>query len=431
MIGALEREMRTGGSVRPFCLRSRDVESLLTERELEGEQLRNQMRKSLEYVLDEQDSVSNFFPAAGQDGYVGHYNSCTWIRDDSMIGLGLYDPIVRAIYPNGTQLGDRIRSASIRLVGSMLDLFGTEPWSSAFEQTPIEKKDSLGRMYKKLSQPAPPIHFKIDGESCDWPEQNQPDSLGESLKVIATALRNKELILDDKRQTTIDKIVQYLGNIDLPNFEHASMWEWGEVHHPASLSTLAFVASGLSDIHPFISESIKKKNTRTVYKLGEEVRRLYPVDYTIPNGHSGKADMATLIAVSEGALNGFFLSQYFNLAYPELGNGGDLGKRRFLNDHYFRGCGEAIWPMGSILEAIVFFDKAIGIRKKDPSSILAERFRQLGMNNLSKIMQLYDYLGYGPELLQKKEEGWVPNGTHLLWVEMAMARASGRAHDLV
>lgn len=389
-----------------------------------GEQeLLSQLETSAHVLYNQQHPYSHLFPASAKERYdaSGHY-SHSWVRDNAMIGMALSDPAVLDLYPKTTKMGKDIRTLGSRLTLGMLKLFSKEPWSSAFEQKVEEREDSDGQTYTHLTRSAPPVHFDVDGRNCDWPTQNQPDSWGEFLIATGQAVRQDIIKLDSKQQVVIDRIVDYLLRVKVDRLKQSSMWEWGEVYSPPPLSTLALCAMGLKHSLSLVSPHLKEPIRRTVRRLQEGIEHGYPVEYTVPQGHSGKADLATLVALSLGALDGFSSSKYFIIANPELGNGDYPGKKRYLGDHYQRTGEEPIWPMGAVLEANVFLGKAI-INSGD----IARKYKEIGLNSLRKAKAVYDRYGYIPELLQIHKGALVPNNNHLLWNEALMAQACSKA----
>lgn len=428
MIEALERGSQlaqAGETIRHSSfLRLQDIKNLSTRVELGKEQLQNQMQKSLNYILNEQHPVSHLFPAAtsARQDKENHYQDA-WVRDLSMIGLALFDPLILELYPKEEELGKRIRSSGPRLIEGMLNLFGREPWNSAFEQDIKESKDQWGRTYTHLVKEAPPIHSKVDGKDCVWPTQNQPDCWGEFLIATASGIKEGIVKLGKDKKKTLDKIASYLIRAQLDRFKQYSMWEWGEVYQPAPLSTVALCAMGLEEISPHLLDGVKEPAKLEAKKLQAVAANLYPNEYTVPSGHESKTDLATLVAFSVGALNGHSFIDYADIADKELGNGEYPGKKRYKGDHYHRTDQEAIWFMGSLMEAKVCLElrdlkEEVGLREK-------------GLNSLRRAKAVYDHYGYSPELFRIQDGVLVPSKNHLLWSEALMAQASSRALVLV
>lgn len=390
-----------------------------------NEALKRQIEKSLNIVVGQQHPSSGLFPAATLDNRDtdNHYQD-SWVRDQAFVALALSDPLLLKTYSEGTETGKRIRTASSRLVLGMFDLFGKEPWVNSFDQEVGEGPDPFGRKHRYLTQAAPPIHFKVDGSACAWPTQNQPDSWGEFLKATAQTVDQGLVTLDKKRLGVLDKIANYIVRLDLNNgFKHSSMWEWGEVYLPASLSTLALCATGLEEIGPYLSDKTKESALVEAEKLRTAIANLYPYESTVPNDHKSRTDMATLVAFSAGALDGHSFPDYSNVADQELGNGEHPGKKRYIGDNYQASDQEAIWPMGAIMEAKVLLELAksrgeVGLREK-------------GLSNLRKARLVSDKFGYSPELLRVENGVLVPSKNHLLWNEALMAQACSRALVLV
>lgn len=427
MIGALERGpqlMQSEETARFSYLRPQDIKDLSARVELGKDHLQMQMQKSLNYILNEQHLTSHLFPAAtaARQDQENHYQDA-WVRDLSMIGMALFDPLILKHYSQGERTGDRIRSSGARLINGMLSLFGQEPWESGFEQEIVEDKDQWGRTYTHLVREAPPTHSKVDGKDCSWPTQNQPDSWGEFLIAAASGIKHGVVKLDDEQKKTLGKIADYLVRTQVDKFKQFSMWEWGEVYQPAPLSTVSLCAMGLEEISPHLSEKTREAVRSEAKKLQIVVANLYPNEYTVPNGHESKTDMATLVAHSVGALSRHSFTEYSDIADQELGNGEHPGKKRYRGDDYHKKDQEAIWPMGTIMEAKVCLE--LGKSQESPE------LREKGLSGLRKAKMVYDRYGYIPELLRVEDGVFVPSKNHLLWNEALMTQACSRALILV
>lgn len=401
------------------------------EGNLAREDLQEQIKKSIYILLGEQHPQTRLFPAATRKRFIKekHYDD-PWVRDNALDFIALLDPVLRKV--GDPVWVNRGRKAAVEGIKGSLALFAKEPWKSAFEQEIEVGRDNRGRDCTKLTKPAPPIHFKIDGKDCYWETQNQPDSWGSFLIAVGQAVSQDALRLTDEQIKTVVRISSFLQRARVDKLQQHSMWEWELVYRPVPTSTLALCAKGLELVDPIVSGYQQELNRRTARRLREIAQSQYPEEYTVATDHRGKSDMATLVAAHAGALNGSFLSHFFKIANPELGNDRCPGKKRYLGDHYFRAeKGEAIWPMGALLEASLFLEKARNLYKNDPSSMVAEYFRQMGLRSLRKVQELVDEYGYIPELLQNKKEGLISNGNDLLWNQALMLQASGRALVLV
>lgn len=421
------RSTQVDGRMRPVCLRPQDVVEFSAKVDLGRERLQSQMKKSLNCILDEQHPVSHLFPAATVARYdKEHRYDETWIRDLYVNGMTLFNEKILEIYPKGEEMGDRIRSSGESLIKGQLKLFSKEPWVRGFEQEIVEDKDQWGRAYTRLTEEAPPIHFKVDGECCSWPTQNQPEAYGGFLSATAKGIKQGIVRLDEEEKKTLGRIAGYLTKAQLDRFKHTAMWEMGEVYQPGSLSTLAICAMGLEEISPYLADNLKEKTKLEAERLRKEVSGLFPNDYTVPDGHKSKTDLATLVAFSVGALKNHSIVDYFKIADVELGNGDHLGKRRWIGDIYglsVPGQEEATWLMGSIMEAKVCLES----KEQDEGVKLKER----GLNSLRKVMMVHDVYDYSPELFMVQGGVIVPSVNHLLWNEAETALTCAVALDLV
>lgn len=392
-----------------------------------------QIDKSIHTILNNQNPISKLFPASTKENGndPGHYDHA-WLRDNSMIGWSLINETVMSANLTRKKGEQEIalRNAGASLARGMLNLFEGREWQNGFNQEIEDATDEDGQKYRRLTQPAPPIHFKIDGSSCPWPTQNQPDSWGELLIFVATAAKNG-IDFSPQEKKTLKGIARYLVRCG-DNLKQSSMWEWGEVHSPSPISSDSLCAKGLGMIVPLLREDeelttlIERYVRRTQQKIGSR----YPVEYSIPEGHVGQADLATLVAFSLGSFEGQSLSRYFLIAKGELGAGEFPGQKRYINDHYERRRdGEAIWPMGSLLEAICFFNKAEEVLNRG-SRKLSEEYRKRGDSCLDKMLMLSERFGFIPELLRRENGSFVSNENHLLWNDAFMMLACAKSIEL-
>lgn len=410
--------LERGVDVRP----SLDVRDRLGDNEL----LRV-CERSLETIINEQNPQTGLFPAATRVHHLRerHYGD-SWVRDGAINILALLDPFILKLYPAGTTIGDATRAAGKLAANGMLTLFNTEPWYSGFRQGVEDAIDEYGRSYTRLVGEPPPVHMKVDGSVCAWPTQNQPDSWGEFLIAEERAIRAGALSLDETQQKTTNAIAGHIVGIDTPNHEQVSMWEWVEVHHPAPTSSIAIDAEGLQKISPFVTNLfLKEYLRRSVRRYREVANAAYPVEYTTLD-HRGKTDLATYVAHSVDAFEGQSLSRYLLAAIPELGDGQYPGKRRYLGDHYDNVEGEAIWPIGTLIESKIFLERAILSLEKGAGKT-AGLFAEKGLGALQRVLDMIQRVGYNVELLKWVKGELVPNGNHLLWNEALLAQAISRA----
>lgn len=381
---------------------------------------------SLSVILCEQHPQTGLFPAATKDRYDSKYHyDHTWFRDNAMVAIALLDPALSKVLSAGETAG--IQTSATRSIKGMLDLCGTEPWQSAFQQE-VENVQENGNAYRRLTREPPPIHLQTNGSPCEtWPSQNQPDSWGELL--IATDLMSQQgVFLNTKQQGTIEAITKYLLKIDTSSLLQNSMWEDGEVYNPSPTSSVAIVAKGLAAIAPYVSLELRGSIKPHVKSLMDFVKTTYPGDHTHPFNHRSATDLATLVGHGLGAFPYVRLDPYLQKVHEELGDGQYPGTRRYVGDDYHAYQGrEAVWPMGSLLQAKIFLQTSIYLYHNPKTIDTAGEFRGKGLELLQKVINVCDAWGYNPELLKQTDEGLVPNENHLLWNEALMALVCARA----
>lgn len=399
---------------------TRGAESLLPQ-----EGYRKLIENSVSIILQEQHPVTGLFPAATKKHHIerDHYLH-TWVRDSSMVAATFFDPILLNLQDSSAR--ESIIASGARFIHGMLNVFASEPWKESFAQNIDTKKDEYGRQYTTLTKEAPPIHLQMDGKQCSWPTQNQPDSWGEFLISLGLGLKQGLFTVDAKQQDTIESIAKYLLKIKVADLEQFSMWEWGQIRHPAPISSVAIVAKGLDMIMSHSSQELREHLRREADSSRRFIETIYPADYTVPYDHKSRTDLATLVAHSLGAMEGFSLSKFLEEADLELGNGQHPGRKRYIGDHYYRVDEEAIWPMGALLEAKIFLEQAITSFKSGVYDE-GEKSQLRGLTCLKKVTDLRDQHGYIPELLEQRCGKLIPNGNHLLWNEALLIQACARA----
>jgi hypothetical protein len=383
------------------------------------------IKTSIEIILREQHSVTGLFPAATKKCHVGknHY-AHAWVRDSSMIAATFFDPFLLSIQDSNSRKS--IIASGTSFVYGMLDISASEPWREAFAQGIDTKKDGYGRQYTTLTKEAPPIHLRMDGNQCAWPTQNQPDSWGEFLISLGLGLKQGLFIVDVKQKNTIESIAKYLLKIRVRDLEQSSMWEWGQVRHPAPISSVAIVAKGFDMIMPHSSSELKESLGQEIGNSKQFIETRYPADYTVSCDHRSRTDLATFVAHGLGALEEFSLERLLEEADMELGNGQHPGKKRYIGDHYYRGDEEAIWPMGTLIEAKIFLERSIKSFKNGNYNE-GKKLQLRGVTCLKIITGLQSQYGYLPELFEQRDGKLIPNGNHLLWNEALLIQVCARA----
>lgn len=388
-------------------------------------------------ILDHQHPVTGLYPAATRDRFDGpHHYDHSWTRDTALVALGIL---------NATQYSEDPATQAVRQavgdgLGKNLDLYSTEPWASAFTQA-IGHDEARNITY--LTQSAPPIHMQGDGSHCEWYAQNQPDSWGEVLLATGAALKLGAFELTEKRMETIKNITTYLNNIHAETFKGSTMWEAGEVYSPASVSNAIMIRAGLRKISPFLQDEqgLAQRTARSVGRIDAFVQAEYPRDYTVPSEHYSKTDLATLVAmVADENPPIPSISRYFLSANKELFDGQYPGKKRWVGDRYFNSQEystnaigtEAVWPMGHLLESILYLRRANTWQNKGRSA-LAEQYAAKGLAKLDKVLNDADKYGYYPELFvppaypinpaEHTVVDFKANGNDLLWNRALVAEA--------
>lgn len=415
MLGLIELEVGNVG----------DTERV-TGTELGEPELLARTKYSLSVILREQHPQTGLFPAATKDRYDSKYHyGHAWFRDNAVVAIALLDPALSKVLSADETAG--IQASATRSIKGMLDLCGTEPWQSAFQQE-VEDVQENGNAYRRLTGEAPPIHLQTNSSLCEtWPSQNQPDSWGELL--IATDLMLQQGVsLNPKQHETIEAITRYLLGIDTSKLLQNSMWEDGLVYNPPPTSSVAIVAKGLTAIAPHVPLELRESIKPHVNSLMGFVRTAYPKDYTHPFNHQSTTDLATLVGHGLGVFSYVPFDHYLSRADEELGDGQYPGTRRYVGDDYHAYKGrEAIWPMGALLKAKIFFGKSIFLYSNLKTIDTAGEFGERGLRLLQKVVKVCDSCGYNPELLKQTDGGLVPNENHLLWNEALMVQACARA----
>ncbi|OGH24132.1 MAG: hypothetical protein A3B47_04665 [Candidatus Levybacteria bacterium RIFCSPLOWO2_01_FULL_39_24] len=392
------------------------------------ENYRKLIESSVPTILQAQNPVTGLFPASTKERNVHPYHR-HWVRDGSITAGAFWDPYFLKIFPPESKIGGKAIESAASFMKEMLDLANREPWKSAFEQESEEAKDKEGHLlgYRVLTREAPPIHFETDGRQAFWDRQNQPDCWGELLISLGSGLKQNLISLDTSRQDAVESIVGYLSRIKVTELEQSSMWEGCPVYSPAPLSSVAIVAKGLEQISSFVSAVSKKSIKRAVFNARKFAEDNYPKEHTIPFGHHSETDLATLVALGLGALDGFSLSPYFIKSNSQLGNGQWPGKKRFIGDTYYGVEGkEAIWTMGALFEAKILLEKAINLSNNGDRDT-GKKFQAKGLVCLKKVIDLQNQHGYLPELLDQRGGGLTPNNNHILWNEALLVQVCARA----
>ncbi len=403
--------------------------------EFSQEELLARHRRSLETILAEQNPVTGLFPAAvfpHVDLKARMHDA--WVRDNAVLADALGNPYsqsIAGINQNQKELINSGKKAAEKWLHSQTAFFAEDV--NLFKQRIAVLRDDAGKRFRCLTSAAPPIHSQTDGQEYEWPEPNQPDSFGFYLIALAGALeQGMKLSMDE--QITVGNMVSFLSRADLCHLQQTSMWEWGKVYDPPPISSIALVTHGLHLISPFMIDSTWKQIKETVHKGQRFVREKYPYEYTCPEGHYGKTDLATLVAMGHGAMDYVDPQIYFTASDTERRIGDDPGGIRYIGDHYYRGSEsldikvkEARWLLDELYRANIGID--IGIDQAKRGNLTdAKIFQAMGHQFLRRATNIFDKYGYAVELLYYNDEGkLVPNINHLLWNEAMIVNVTAKS----
>lgn len=389
------------------------------------EKLNGIIKENTRVILTHQNFDTGLFPASTVDRREneGHYGDA-WVRDTAAVVKGL---LYVKRFSNDLDEQEKLGQAAVRSIGGILEIAGQKRWQKAFSQLIIDEGS-----YTHLTEEAPPIHLKMNGEVCDWPRQNQPDSWGSLLIIIGHAYEQGIFEPNDEQRKTIIEITKYLTHIKSEKFESSSMWEDREVRNPPPISTALIVEEGLKTVKklfvreeapPFEKELVHIIDRR-IHAIDVFIEATYPTDYTWIEGHESRTDLATLVALGYGDYGRLPLIKYMSEANRQLGNGVFPGKIRFIGDPYKkRDNKEAVWFMALPLESIVFLRKSL--RAKIAGSMAeAAKFRSMGLPRLQKAIAIGEEYGFYPELFTRENGHFEPNGNDLLWNRALMIDAA-------
>lgn len=417
------------------------IENFSSSREISSkinpESLSSVIERSIFTIILHQHPETGLFPAATKERYnrEGHYDH-SWVRDNARIVLALNNPMVRALYPQGSEIGNQLNETTGKWIQGVFRLITQPEWQNGFSQQVYRASipEAPGQEYTFLENltKAPPIHCQVNGSPCEWPTQNQPDAWGLFLSAVTLGSRQSQISLNQKEKELFTSVIDYLVRLEPEHVQASSIWEGWLTCNPTPLSTVAICAKGLKDAIPFAPSRLKNPLKARIAKAGEIIENNYPTDYTMPANHAGKSDLATLFALAIDALNSVSPYQYFNLANQELGNG-PLGKKRFIGDDYYKAYdSEATWFMAMPLEATIFLKRALALQS---SRFLAsaQRLKTKGLVKLVEALNIHEQYGFYPELFVQTKDGIrPPEGTNdLLWNHAEMIQAAALAHQAI
>lgn len=395
--------------------------------------------RNIEVILTHQDSKTGLFRASTKRVRVveGHYHHA-WIRDSAAILNGL---LTSRQFSDEKEYKNELTSAICKSLDGILEILGRQRWQRAFAQKIIDR----GR-YTHLSEEAPPVHLKLNGEICEW-RQNQPDSWGSFLVVIGRSFDQGTFWPNADQKKILSSIVKFLCKLQIEKFSASSMWEDAEVKDPPSLSTAIIVQEGLKRIRKLFALDVELLRVidRKIHAVDLFVSDNYPEDLTFPSNddgvkrHQSRTDLATLVAMSYSDHSLLPITKYLALANVELGNGQLPGKIRFRGDpYYYHGIRkykgstedpsgkEAVWRMAKKLEAVIFLKRALRAFAMGSDG---EILRAMGNKRLMDSILDGQLIGYDAELMYWKNGKLIPNRNDLLWNRALMVEAAALSQE--
>ncbi len=397
---------------------------------LSEEERKQRITDNIQIILREQSSIGLFRASVKEQSHKeGHYDTCAWVRDNSILGIALSDPYLRDILD--PEIYYQAVEASRRNARVILDMFASPRWQKAFKQKIYQARDTNGILHTYIEHPsaAPAIHIKEDTTYCNWFAQNQPDSLGTFIILLHQLRKYHKFNFGKEGQSAVDSTLLYLSKIHIEMFKCIGMWEGREVYSPTPTSTIAIVARalelGVALTHDSRLISRVKKSAFMARAMAD---KLYPGESTAPEGHSG-VDLATLVSMGLRAIDQNPL-RFLTRSYRDLWSMHPLGMKRYTNDHFFREGNdngqEAIWFFALPIKATLFYRRSIYMYENG-SVKLARRYFEAGERELQQALSLIRKYGKGPELFQKNQNNvsLTPNINDLLWSRAEVIRALG------
>ncbi len=376
-------------------------------------------------ILQEQSSTGLFRASVKEKSHrEGHYDTCAWIRDNSILGLALSDPYLKHIPDH--EIYYQAVDASKKNVTIIIQMFASPKWQKAFRQPIYQARDINGVLHTYIEHPsvAPAIHMKEDGTGCDWFAQNQPDSLGTFIIFLHQLRKHHGFNFEKEGQLVVDSTLSYLSNIQVEMFKCIGMWEGREVYSPTPTSTIAIVAKALELGYELTSDpQLISRVKKAVHRARNMVEKLYPREFTEPEGHSG-VDLATLVSMGLGAIDQNLLT-FLGQSYKELGSMHPFGMKRHTNDHFFHGDNqgeEAIWFFALPIKATLFYRRSIDLYRNGPLK-LAIKYFEAGERELLQAISIIGKYGKGPKLFRRSNNSLNPNVNDLLWSRAEVIKA--------
>jgi len=396
-----------------------------------------EIKQSIDRLSKIQNKITGSFPATYPEfTQTGNDMGDSWTRDSSedtraiiftLDNLPL-DPITHNKALNMAQ----------RNVDGQLRLYGQDPWFTAFGQPMEVRTDHTGTAYTVLTQEAPPVKFDKQGRPTPHWEHDQPDSWGFFHTMIADAY-NAGIVdqFSDEQMQTIANSANYSANRAVHMGEFSSMWENAPGRNPASLSTVAVVASGLRDIHPLVKDYnfdgvlLGNKIDYIQEESEKFLAQTFPRDYTNFRGHESEVDLATLIAMNADREFTLPYPKFSRLSTPVLGDASFPGVKRYIGDGYSGLADEPMegeerpWAFGKAMRAIMALRLGEQARAEGRHTV-AKNYRRVGSKYYNQALDIKKKVGFHPELLIPEGNGMYRANRALPWGEAKMMEAGVR-----
>jgi len=361
------------------------------------------IREQFEILRKYVNPVTGLWPAV--EPGVGKKEVCeqdhmgdAWTRDTAMNLIGLVETtaILKEMNPESA-LASEIGDFTSEEIHRLIKFLDKPRWTDRFRQ-PV----TVNENYSALAKPeigAPEVHLKTNGDPCEWPRQNQPDSWGELLIAIGRASQVR--IVDsysDSEILFVKRVAGYLCRIEPWHFECSGMWEDPEVVRDHRSSKLIMV-KGLKAIRNLvegdqIQADIHVALRRTMVFVKEDPN----TDRTSPD-HGDGADLAMAIAEAMPSTDRTRLpaDKYISENSERLSIGIFPAAKRHLYDRYHLNpkvaIGEARWFISNPTLVINYSQAARWAIKKEKYEQAAECFRQANFrfDQTEKVLDYYKY----------------------------------------
>lgn len=409
------------------------------------EQLQDVRSRSLDIIISNQYS-SGFFPAADKNRFSPeHHYHHVWPRDNSIVvayalhAASLYDRHDR----KDKQEIEKIYQSSRDNAKAFLNLYDGRNFRNAFRQE-VEEINGIknGKQYTmtRIVEDPPAIHLNPDGSVCSWPRQNQPDSFG-GLHIAYDMGIQHGLLNPTEVRHKARRMTEYLCGLEIENFIFSTIWEGVEVMPPSSISTPVTVRNGLESalrLYEGKDPELCLRIKRAIHGIDEYEASMYPTDWTTPQGHESKTDLATLVSKMSHPNKSWDERtpfSKFQIASRPLRDEKIPGMKRFIGDDFTAEKEEekqrdsqgnviqkpTYWFMELPYMSIAYLRKSFEAKTGTARAF----YRNKGFQQLSTAVAIGEKYGYYPEMLIGGENGLKPNRNDLLWNRALMVDAAG------